>query len=146
MTATTTVAITQPEENPWGRFSAKQAKEYANNRRSYSQKLYDTVLEFHKSTGGGFESLVDLGCGPGVAIRDLGRQFSTAVGLDPSQGMIDIARSLGGSAAAGPIKFEPCSAEQLEPSLLRKMGISDGGVDLMIAANSAHYFDPEQFW
>ncbi|POS73958.1 methyltransferase domain-containing protein [Diaporthe helianthi] len=148
MATTTALATTQlePAENPWGKFSATQAKEYANNRRSYSQNLYDTVLEFHKTTGGGFESLVDVGCGPGVAVRDLGPQFTTAVGLDPSQGMIDIAQSLGGSAASGPIIFEPCAAEQLEPSLLRKIGISGGGVDLIIAANSAHYFDPKQFW
>jgi SAM-dependent methyltransferase len=141
-----TIAITQTSENPWGKFSERQAKEYAHNRRSYSQKLYDAVLEFHKMTGGGFESLVDVGCGPGVAVRDLGRRFTTAVGLDPSQGMIDTARSLGGSAASSPIIFERCAAEQLEPSMLKKAGIPGGGVDLIIAANSAHYFEPKQFW
>ncbi|KAG8157955.1 hypothetical protein KVR01_012227 [Diaporthe batatas] len=143
---TTTATITQTAENPWGQFSERQAKEYAKNRRSYSQKLYDAVLEFHKTSGGGFESLVDLGCGPGVAVRDLGRRFTTAVGLDPSQGMIDIARTLGGSSASGHIVFEQGSAEQLEPLSLKKAGIPGGCVDLVIAANSAHYFEPKQFW
>jgi trans-aconitate 3-methyltransferase len=142
----TTVAITKSAQNPWGQFSLKNANEYANSRRSYSQKLYDAVLEYHEMTGGGFNSLVDLGCGPGVAVRDLGRRFTTAVGLDPSQGMVDIARSLGGSAASGPIIFEQCSAEQLGPTVLEKTGLRGGGVDLIIAANSAHYFDPNQFW
>lgn len=141
-----TVSRTPVAENPWGRFSENQAKIYAQNRRSYSQRLYDTVLDFHQETGGGLTSLVDVGCGSGVAVRDLARRFTTAVGFDPSQGMIDTARSLGGSTASGPIRFELCAAEKLEHSLFKDAETAGGGADLIIAANSAHYFNPTQFW
>lgn len=130
----------QEAENPWGSFSSEQGKAYSRNRRSYAPKLYEIVLNFHRSTGGRLQSLVDVGCGPGVAVRDLGRYFETAIGLDASQGMIDTARSIGGSAASGPIQYTLSKAEDMNDLL------PHGTVDLIIAANSAHYFDHARFW
>lgn len=144
-----TMTATSPklavETNPWGAFSAQQGKSYAQNRRSYSPKLYDSIVDFHKATGGQLKSLLDVGCGPGVAVRDLGPLFTTAVGIDPSRGMVDTARSLGGSCAGpAPIRFEVSSAEELGCNLASR--IPDGSVDLIVAANSAHYFCMERFW
>lgn len=144
--AAPTMARAASGENPWGAFSDRQSKCYAQNRRSYSPKLYETILDFHKSTGGRLQSLVDVGCGPGVAVRDLAEHFSTAVGLDSSEGMIDAAREMGGSAASGPIRFELSAAEELGTSLSGNPILPDGSVDLIIAANSAHYFDQAKFW
>lgn len=136
-TATTRPA---PAANPWGGFSTQQGKSYAQNRRSYSSKLYGGIIDFHKATGGQLASLLDVGCGPGVAVRDLGPLFTTAVGIDPSPGMVDSARSLGGGMAN--VRFEVSSAEELGGPEL----VPDGSVDLIVAANSAHYFSMERFW
>ncbi|KAF1814188.1 S-adenosyl-L-methionine-dependent methyltransferase [Eremomyces bilateralis CBS 781.70] len=102
-------------------------------------------LDHHTSTGGHLTTLLDAGCGPGIVIRALAPHFTHAIGLDPSEGMVSTARSLGGtSSTAEPIRFEISTAEELGVKL--DPPVEEGSVDLIVAATAAHWFDMEAFW
>ncbi|KXJ97275.1 S-adenosyl-L-methionine-dependent methyltransferase [Microdochium bolleyi] len=123
---------------------------YAQHRQDYHPKLYQLVLDHHRATGGAFDTLLDVGCGPGTAGRALAPNFAHAWGVDPSAGMIAAARQLGGTAGGAsstgtggePIRFEICPAEDL----ITGTGIADASVDLLISAAAAHWFDMPRFW
>ncbi len=138
-------SASQPTEKTFRSYSQEQGKAYASHRRGYHDKLYEFVVQYHASSGGQFDTLVDIGCGPGLAIRDLAPQFTHAIGLDPSEGMVSTARSLGGvSSGSEPIRFEVSSAEELGSNL--SPAIPDGSVDLLIAATAAHWFNMSAFF
>ncbi|KAL7904792.1 S-adenosyl-L-methionine-dependent methyltransferase [Trichoderma velutinum] len=132
-------------ETTFSSYDQKQGKAYASARPDYDPGVYQTIIDHHKSTGGQFDTVVDVGCGPGSATRGLAPYFTNAIGLDPSQGMVATARSFGGvSSASRPIQFEVSTAEDLGAHLATP--ISDSSVDLITAANAAHWFDMPQFW
>ncbi|KAJ5119004.1 hypothetical protein N7526_010641 [Penicillium atrosanguineum] len=117
MSEQSTTPASATKEKTFSSYNKEQGTEYAQLRPDYSPALYQVVLDQHKASGGQLDTLVDLGCGPGNVARSLGLHFAHAVGLDPSDGMIATARSLG-----------------------------DNSVDLITAANSAHWFDMARFW
>ena len=121
-------------------YSTGQAQTYAVERRSYSNELYDIVLNYHTSTGGKLNRLLDVGCGPGNATRDLSVVFDSAIGVDPSSKMIATARSRGGKTRFGDdIKFEVSLAE--ECSKIDEIGSET--VDLLTAAMAVSQFSTE---
>lgn len=133
------------QEKTFSSYNEKQGTEYAQLRPDYSPALYQAVLDQHKATGGQLETLVDLGCGPGNVARTLGVHFAHAIGLDPSDGMIATARSLGGTTSTSePIRYEVSTAEAIGANA--SPPIPDNSVDLITAANSAHWFDMARFW
>jgi SAM-dependent methyltransferase len=133
------------EEKTFRSYTHEQGATYAQNRRGYHPNLYKTILNHHTSTGGQLTTVLDVGCGPGTAIRELASHFTHAVGLDPSEGMISTARSLGGvSSTSEPIRFEVSTAEDLGSQL--SSPIPDSSVDLITAATAAHWFDMSRFW
>jgi hypothetical protein len=77
------MASATPTDPTFRSYSADQAKAYATHRLSYKPAIYDTVLNFHSSTGGNFGLLLDVGCGPGNATRDVALSFDEAIGVDP---------------------------------------------------------------
>ena len=112
-------------------YSAEQAKVYATQRLSYSAALYDTVLKHHSETGGQFGLLLDVGCGPGNATRDVALSFDQAIGIDPGASMIDAARGLAGKTKSGKeIRYELASAEEMSDL----KGLEPNSVDLLTAA------------
>ncbi|KAK8069851.1 S-adenosyl-L-methionine-dependent methyltransferase [Apiospora phragmitis] len=118
---------TEPREAIFRKYTTEEGNHYANFRPTYHENLYKLVIDHHSSTGGQFDTIVDLGCGPGNSVRELAPKFQHAFGLDPSEGMIGAARSLGGTTASGElIRFEI--------------------VDLIVASTAAHWFDLERFW
>ncbi|KAI0465518.1 methyltransferase [Xylaria cf. heliscus] len=132
-------ASTTPEQT-FRSFTLAAASHYAEFRLDYHPTLYDTLLKQHTSTGGSLVTLLDVGCGPGTATRTLGTRFQNAIGLDASEGMIASANELGGMAGSGqPIRFSVSGAEELS-------GVADGGVDLLVAATAAHWFNLPAFW
>lgn len=112
-------------------YSTEQARIYAAHRLSYPEALYNKVLEHHKSTGGHFNLLFDVGCGPGNATRDVALSFDQAIGADPGDAMIGAARGLGGKTKSGAdIRYEVCPAEEIS----KIEGLELGSVDLLTSA------------
>ncbi|KAK7892494.1 hypothetical protein LTR67_007591 [Exophiala xenobiotica] len=130
-----------PQEKTFSAYNASQGQKYAEVRPDYHPKVYHTILDHHTSTGGHLDTLLDIGCGPGNATRSLAPHFTNAIGLDPSEGMIATARSL---TSADNIHFDRSMAEQLGSNLTPPVG--DGSIDLITAANAAHWFDMSGFW
>jgi len=127
-------------EQTFRSFTSVAASHYAQFRLDYHPTLYNTLLKQHTSTGGKLDTLLDVGCGPGTAVRTLGTRFQHAIGLDPSEGMIATAKELGGTSGSGePIRFAVSGAEDLS-------GVANGSIDLLIAATAAHWFNLPAFW
>lgn len=125
-----------PSDPTFRRYTSAQAAAYAHGRGTYPPALYDLILSHHIQTGGKTTTLLDIGTGPGTALRSLALSFTHAHGLDPSPAMISTARSLGGSTASGaPIRFDVSTAEELGANVA---GIEDGTVDMITAATAAH--------
>ncbi|KAL0935182.1 methyltransferase domain-containing protein [Colletotrichum truncatum] len=134
-----------PTEKTFLAYSPEQGVHYAKARRGYHQSLYKTILDHHTSTGGKVDILLDVGCGPGTVAREIGGQFAQVIGLDPAEGMIAAARSLGGaSSTSEPIRFNVSTAEELGSNL--SPPVADGSVDLITAATAAHWFNMPGFW
>ncbi|PKS05188.1 hypothetical protein jhhlp_008556 [Lomentospora prolificans] len=134
-----------PRDKTFRAFSEEQGVSYAEHRRDYHPKFYQLVLDHHTSQGGQLETILDVGCGPGFAVRALGPRFTNAIGIDPSEGMLRTARSLGGESGNGdPIRFEIGTAESLGSDL--SPPIRDGSVDLIVAATASHWFNMSEFW
>ncbi|KAK7415771.1 hypothetical protein QQX98_005684 [Neonectria punicea] len=132
-------------EKTFSAYNSEQGKNYANVRPDYHPSLYQTVMDQHTSTGGQLDTLLDVGCGPGLAARALAPHFAHVVGLDPSEGMISTARSLGGATStAEPLRYELSTAEDLGRTL--SPPIADSSIDLITASNAAHWFDMPGFW
>ncbi|KAH0828843.1 hypothetical protein J3R83DRAFT_3313 [Lanmaoa asiatica] len=114
--------------------STFNAVSYAASRPTYPHALFDYVFRFHSASGvaARWDTAVDLGCGTGQATIEL-TPFKRILGTDPSAGMVDAARRTLAS-------FD--SAVQAE----RLTFLSEGSVDLMIAAQAGHWFDWSRMW
>ncbi|KAL2292596.1 hypothetical protein FJTKL_09542 [Diaporthe vaccinii] len=124
-------------------YSSAQAAAYAAHRYGYKNTLIEQVLSLHKSAGGSFDVVLDVGTGTGQVIRDVGPFFTTAFGVDPSIEMISKARAIGGTTRTGKdIEFLTCAAEDLD-SLSQ---VKHGSVNLITADMAAHWFDTPKFW
>lgn len=132
-------------EKTFRSYTKAQGANYAEVRRGYHPNLYEIIIDHHTSTGGQFNTLLDVGCGPGIATRALAPRFAHAIGLDPSEGMIENARVLAGASSTNePIRFEIATAENLGSQLLPP--VEDSSVDLITVATAAHWFDMARFW
>ena len=109
---------------------------YAAIRPSYPQSLYNRILSFHH---GPRNLLLDLGTGHGLVPRALASSFKQLIGTDPSPGMISQARSLTPSDQYPSITYEVASAEDLP-------FVQNESVDMVVAAQSGHWFDYPRFW
>ncbi|MCJ1458638.1 hypothetical protein MMC28_009012 [Mycoblastus sanguinarius] len=145
MSSPTPAFVPVSAEKTFRSYTQDQGATYAQNRHGYHPNLYKTIIDHHTSTGGKLNTLLDVGCGPGTAAHALAPQFTRAIGLDPSEGMINSARSLvGASSTSEPIRFEISTAEDLGWHL--SPPIEDRSVDLMTASTAAHWFDMARFW
>lgn len=144
--ATTTPAPAGPGKDTVFRdYNSDQGEAYAQSRFDYHPRVYQTIIDYHTSTGGQLHTILDIGCGPGTAVRNLAPQFEKAIGLDHSEGMLKAARSLGGETSTlEPIQYETSTAEELGSNLTPP--IPDGSIDLIVAAFAIHWFDMSAFW
>lgn len=140
---TTSASVAQ--EQTFRAYSQAKGQTYATNRLDYDPSVYQAVLDAHKLNDGQLGTLVDVGCGPGFAARALAPYFDTVIGLDPSKGMVEAAKSMGGvTQSSKPIRFEVSTAEDLGQHL--EPAVADSSVDLITASNAAHWFDLQNFW
>lgn len=110
-----------------------QAQLYAAARPAYPPVLYEHIFAEHAASGGGFGFVLDVGCGPGRATRDIAPAFEHAMGVDPGKEMISVARERGGETNKGEkIQFEVCEAERIVSAPV----MSPGAVDLITAATA----------
>jgi trans-aconitate 3-methyltransferase len=142
-----------PSDPTFRRYTATQAASYIAGRPAYPDALTQTILTHHTSTGGQLGTLLDVGCGPGLATRAFAPHFKRALGVDASIEMINAARASTGpppgpaspESPAPPIHFANSAAESLPgPDLASQL--PPGSVDLLTAATAAHWFDMSKFW
>jgi ubiquinone/menaquinone biosynthesis C-methylase UbiE len=128
---TSSTQAKDPSDPTFRSYSVEQAKSYASSRLSYEQALYDTVLNHHAATGGQFGLVLDCGCGPGNATRDVALAFDHAIGVDAGESMIVTAKEVGGKTKSGEdIRYEVSPAE----SLSHLSSLKPGSVDLLTVA------------
>ncbi|TAQ86553.1 hypothetical protein B7494_g5117 [Chlorociboria aeruginascens] len=132
-----------PADPTFRSYRSDQAKVYATHRQAYVPAIYETILKHHAATNGDLGLVVDCGCGPGHATRDLALAFDEAIGIDAGAAMIETAREMGGKTRSGKeIRFELCPAEEFS----RVGGLAAGSVDLVTVAMAAHWFEMDKFW
>lgn len=128
------------EESTFRAYGKDESKRYAQLRLAYHSSVYESIIAQHTATGGKLDSLLDIGCGPGLATRDLAVCFSHATGIDPSEGMIGVAQSVDmKTSTSEPVRFKLATAEEMA-------GIDDNSIDMITAANAAHWFNMPAFW
>lgn len=132
-------SVGQHSDTTFRGYSSAQVQEYARRQGGYPKSLIDEIVTLHETTNGSFGCLLDLGCGPGNATRDLAMHFDYAIGLDPSAEMIVSAQSIGARAKKSTIAYMHGEAELCED-------VADESVDLITAATSAHWFDMDRLW
>lgn len=136
---------TTTNEKTFSTYNEKQSKDYAKARLGYHPNVYKAILDYHTSNGGELNTVLDVGCGPGLATQGLASYFENVIGIDPSPGMIATAQSLSlTSSTSKPVWFDISTAENLGIEL--SPAIQDSSVDLITAANAAHWFDMPAFW
>jgi ubiquinone/menaquinone biosynthesis C-methylase UbiE len=128
------MSTTEPVTDPTFRsYTSDQAKLYASGRPSYGSAVYDLILKHHSETGGQFNLLLDLGCGPGQVACDLAPTFERAYGVDAGAAMIERARQRGGNTKSGSaITFEVSPAETFS----QVEGLEPESVDLLTVATA----------
>ena len=102
--------------------------EYATYRPEYPTQVSAFLAGLAPSTG----TAVDVGCGTGQLSTQLADNFDRVLAFDPSESQI-------GAATAKPnVTYEVGRAENLP--------VADGTVDLVTAAQSAHWFNLPEFY
>ena len=139
-------SASRPADPTFRSYSRASAAAYSTHRKAYPERLIDYITTHHLQEGGALGTLVDVGCGPGVATRQLAPRFENVYGLDPGTGMIETAREIGGTSKTGEkIVYDISAAEEINMALER-LGVPDGSVDMITAATAAHWFDMPKFY
>lgn len=128
-----TSEILEPRDVTFRNYTTDQASDYAVGRLGYTDTLIDFVLNYHRSTNGATECVLDVGCGPGTATQKLAPHFDLAYGVDPGKSMITTATSLGGNARNGaPIIYKLSAAEDID----KMNDIHYSSIDMITAATA----------
>ncbi|KAN0064971.1 trans-aconitate methyltransferase 1 [Thecaphora frezii] len=133
------------------------AASYLAFRATYPPWLYAKVLERHAAVPAAaartnrpqYRTCVDLGCGPGISTILFAPHFAKVIGVDPSPNMVEVGirpdnptlpdhlRPQG--AKMGSVEYQLGSAEDLSFA-------QDHSLDLVVAAQAAHWFDYAKLW
>ncbi|KAK1976430.1 S-adenosyl-L-methionine-dependent methyltransferase [Colletotrichum cereale] len=137
------MAVIDASDPTFRAYKGNQASRYDEGRPAYAPALYEAILKYHSNTDGHRGTVVDVGCGPGRATRELARYFDRAIGVDPSGNMIETAQKVGGvTKSSNTIEYHISPAE----SIIRLKELPTGDVDLLTAAAAAHWFVMPEFW
>ena len=77
--------------------------------------------------------IADIGCGTGIATRQLAATGARVIGIEPNAEMLAVAQTTAAPAGSS-LKYRRASAEAT--------GLADGSVDLVLCAQAFHWFDP----
>ncbi|TIA87066.1 hypothetical protein E3P81_04068 [Wallemia ichthyophaga] len=125
------------QQDSMSRFAAQNfnAKVYAEARPSYVPKIYELIRDFHQ---GGYDAVVDAGCGPGMGtegLLDMG--FRDVYAIDPSEVMLNEGKKT--RSRADDIQWIVGSSEVLSQRLPQK-------VDMVTSFEAAHWMDHAKTW
>ena len=104
------------------------AKGYGAARPSYPQALADWLGEIAPRRG----LALECGCGSGQLTRGLAKAFARVLATDASAGQVEAAPAIAN------VEWRVAPAEA--------SGLEDGGADLVVAAQAAHWFDLPRFY
>ncbi|HLI94994.1 MAG TPA: class I SAM-dependent methyltransferase [Candidatus Baltobacteraceae bacterium] len=104
---------------------AALAQEYANSRSGYSNELYDTIAQFGLRRNA---TILDVGCGTGLASEPFATNGFPVTGVDPSEAMLAAASQRLPSAT-----FVKGEAEALP--------FPNERFDVVISAQTFHWID-----
>ena len=121
----------QGNADPTHRFSGL-ADAYARFRPTYPAAAIDFIIGRCRLHPG--STLVDVGCGTGIASRPFAARGLRVIGIEPNADMRAQARAEAAPAAG----FAP---EYLE-GRAEATGLSAGSTDAVLAAQAFHWFDP----
>jgi ubiquinone/menaquinone biosynthesis C-methylase UbiE len=114
------------DDAPWSRIRSEVYSLIGRNPRSNRQ--LPSFADLHPS-----HSVLDIGCGPGAAVRVAARSVARAVGVDRSQAMIEIASRR--SRRFTNVEFAVGGAEQLP--------FPDGTFDRVWTIHSFHHWEDQ---
>ncbi|KAL2191193.1 hypothetical protein L209DRAFT_747685 [Thermothelomyces heterothallicus CBS 203.75] len=125
---------------------------YQQGRPPYPQSLTEIILNYHRrhqqkngdGPGSGWDRLVDIGAGSGVASTNFMPFFKTIHISDPSASNLDQARSLLGEYVRrhglNPVlEYSQATGEEAHTSLVS----NNQHADLAVCATAAHFIDPD---
>lgn len=122
-------------------YDASQAQRYANYRPSYDPRLIDLIVRTHTATGGQLHKVLDIGCGPGIATRQIAGYFQEVDGIDAGASMIEMAKTTPCFSATGAqASFQVCNSEEIDKVFKPE------SVDMITVATAAHWFDMPRFY
>ncbi|KAF5310041.1 hypothetical protein D9619_010280 [Psilocybe cf. subviscida] len=128
--------------------STFNAASYAASRPTYPVELFEYIFDYHKrGPAPRWERAVDVGCGTGQATVRLAPRFKECIGVDPSAGMLEKARAslkasqTNSNVGKSVMDFRVGGGEDLRGAIPEK-----GSVDLVVAAQAAHWFDWSKTW
>ena len=78
------------------------------------------------------DQIVDVGCGPGAAVREAAKRGAEAVGIDPNVAMLKLGRWITSLRRTKGVRFAEGSAESLP--------VSDASVTVVWALSSVHHW------
>lgn len=113
---------------PWKDLFSGHAAEYARFRPSYPPELFAWLAEVSP----GHDLAVDIGTGNGQAAVGLAEHFARVIGIEPS------AKQLANARPHASVEYRSATAETT--------GLTDGAADLLLAAQSFHWFQPDLFF
>lgn len=119
------------------------AERYDRCRPSYPEEFFQVLNEYHK---GKRQLLVDVGCGPGIATFQVAVEltgFDKIIGTDISSAMVQRARQSPAALHDARVSFVVSTSEDF--SFLGTSGSDKQAIDMITAAECAHYFDFERF-
>jgi ubiquinone/menaquinone biosynthesis C-methylase UbiE len=118
--------------NPTGRFTGL-AECYARNRPSYPPGAIDCLIREANLTPN--STVVDVGCGTGIATRLLAERGLRVIGVEPNADMLNTARITPLPGGAGSIEFIQAKAEST--------GLQSGAAAAVTAFQAFHWFDQQ---
>lgn len=127
MCACESTPMTQPSTPAFADHFSPQAAAYRLHRPGYPPDLFDFLAGLAPSR----DLAWDCGCGNGQAARDLALRFAHVIATDPS------AAQLAQAGAVPNVTYR--EAAESDPN------IPDGSVDIVTAAQAAHWFDASRF-